>query len=75
MARPSADDLLLKLSQPSFQCYIVSQVLHDFVSVRGCCFVPSVQQIWVYGEHNMNGEKELSQGTEVFILSAENLTV
>ena len=37
MARPSADDLLLKLSQPSFQCYIVSQVLRDFVSVRGCC--------------------------------------
>ena len=74
IARPSANDLLLKLLQPSFQCYIASQVLRDFVSVRGCCFVPSVQQIWVYGEYKKNGE-EISQGTQVFILSAENLTV
>ena len=77
-ARPLANDLLLKLSQPSFQCYIASQVLRDFVSVRGCCFVPSVQQIWVYGEYkntSLYGKGEISQGTQVFILSSENLTV
>ena len=74
IARPSANNLLLKLLRPSFQCHIASQVLCDFVSVRGCCFVPSVQQIWVYGEYKKNGE-EISQGTQVFILSAENLTV
>ena len=77
MARPSADNLL-QLSQPLFQCHIASQVLRDSVSVPGCCFVPSVQQIWVYREYNkMNlyGEREISEGTQVFILNAENLTV
>ena len=78
MARPSADDLLLQLSQPSFQCHIASQVLRDCVSVRGCCFVPSVRQIWVYGEYNKTspyGEGDITEGTQVFILNAENLTV
>ena len=78
MARPSADDLLLQLSQPSFQCHIASQVLRDCVSVRGCCFIPSVRQIWVYGEYNKTspyGDGESFEGTQVFILNAENLTV
>jgi hypothetical protein len=78
MARPSADALLLQLSQPSFQCHLASQMLHDCISVRGCCFVASVGQIWVYGEYNMTslyGEGEISEGTRVFILNAENLTV
>ena len=78
LSRPSADDLLLQLSQPSFQCHIASQVLRDCVSVRGCCFVPSVRQIWVYGEYNKTslcGDGEISEGTQVFILNAENLTV
>lgn len=78
MARPSAADLLLQLSDPSLQCHIASQVLRDCVSVRGCCFVPSVRQIWVYGEYNKSnpyGEGESSEGTQVFILNAENLTV
>ena len=78
MARPSANSLLLELSQPSFQCHIASQVLRDCVSVRGCCFVPSVRQIWVYGEYNkasLSGDGESYEGTQVFILNAENLTV
>ena len=78
MARPSASDLLLQLSKPSLQCHIASQVLHECVSVRGCCFVPSVRQIWVYGEYNKPKscrEMESSDGTLVFVLNAENLTV
>ena len=78
MARPSADHLLLQLSKPSFQCHIASQVLRDCVSVRGCCFVPSVRQIWVYGEYTKasgSREGEVLEGTQVFILNAENLTV
>ena len=78
MLRPSADELLLQLSKPSFQCHIASQVLRDCVSVRGCCFVPSVRQIWAYGEYNKPnpcGEGEISEGTQVFIFNAENLTV
>ena len=78
MVRPSADHLLLQLSKPSLQCHIASQVLRDCVSVRGCCFVPSVRQIWVYGEYNKTnpyGEGEALEGTQVFILNAENLTV
>ena len=77
-ARPSANDLLMQLSQPSFQCHIASQVLRDFVSVRGCCFVPSVRQIWVYGDYDktsLYGDGETSEGTQVFILNAETLTV
>ena len=75
MARPSANDLLLQLSQPSFQCHIASQVLRDCISVRGCCFVPSVRQIWVYGEFNETIQGELSKRTQVFILNTANLTV
>ena len=78
MSRPSADGLLHQLSQPSFQCHIASQVLLDCLSVRGCCFVPCVQQIWVYGEYNKTnlcGEGEISEGTQVFILNAKHLTV
>ena len=78
VSRPSAADLLLQLSDPSLQCHIASQVLRDCVSVRGCCFVPSVRQIWVYGKYNKSnpyGEGESSEGTQVFILNAENLTV
>jgi hypothetical protein len=76
LSRPSADNLLLQLSQPSFQCHLASQVLRDCVSVRGCCFVPSVGQIWIYGEYNKTSlccEREISEGTQVFILNAENL--
>ena len=72
MARPSADDLLLQLSQPSFQCHLASQVLRDCVSVRGCCFVPSVRQIWVYGEYDAKSPYGMG---EIFILNAENLTI
>ena len=76
MARPSANDRLLQLSQPSLQCHLASQVLRDFISVRGCCFVPSVGQIWVYGEYSkIRYDGEISEGTQVFILNAENLTV
>ena len=78
LSRPSADGLFLQLSQPSFQCHLASQVLRDCVSVRGCCFVPSVGQIWVYGEYNkisLCGDGQISEGTQVFILNAENLTV
>lgn len=80
MARPSADNLLLQLSQPSFQSYSASQVLHDYISVHGCCYVPSVQQIWVYGECKKtslwsNGEISELEETQVFILNTENLTV
>ena len=78
IVRPSATDLLVKLSQSSFQCYIASQVIRDCVTVRGCCFVPSVQQIWIYGEYNkmsLYGDWEISQETQVFILNAETLTV
>ena len=75
--RPSADHLLQQLSEPSFQCHIASQILRDCVSVRGCCFVPSVRHIWVYGEYTktFSGEGEVSEGTQVFILNQENLTV
>ena len=76
LSRPSADDLLLQLSQPSFQCHLASQVLRDCVSVRGCCFVPSVGQIWIYGDYSkIRYDGEISEGTQVFILNAENLTV
>ena len=79
MARPSAIDLLLQISQPSFQCLIASQVLRDFNSVKGCCFVPSVQQIWVYGEYKMTIPHSegvmISDGMQIFILNEENLVV
>ena len=76
--RPSAFSLLKRLSQPSFQCHIASQVLRDCVAVRGCCFVPSVRQIWVYGEYDqaaLGGDGSIAEGTQVFILNADSLTV
>lgn len=76
--RPSASSLVKRLSLPSFQCHLATQVLRDCISVRGCCFVPSVRQIWVYGEYNKtstDGDGELFEGTQVFILNADNLTV
>ena len=76
--RPSAFSLLRRLSQPSFQCHIASQVLRDCVAVRGCCFVPSVRQIWVYGEYDqaaLDGEGMITEGTQVFIVNADNLTI
>ena len=41
-------------------------------------FVPSVGQIWVYGEHNIISqydEENIYEETLVFILNAENLTI
>lgn len=75
--RPNASSLVKELSQPAFQCHLASQVLRDCLSVRGCCFVPSVRQIWAYGEYNrdIDDGTELPEGTQVFILNAENLTV
>ncbi len=79
--RPGAGVLLQKLSQPAFQCHLATQVLRDCVSVRGCCFIPNVRQIWVYGEYNRTstyGEAagfDTIEGTQVFILNAESLTV
>ena len=76
--RPSASSLVKRLSSPSFQCHLATQVLRDGVSVRGCCFVPSVRQIWVYGEYtksSIDGDGDLFEGTQVFILNADNLTV
>ena len=77
--RPSAATLIKKLSHPAFQCHIATQVLRDCISVRGSCFVPSVRQIWVYGEYNKltqygEGGCEV-EGTQIFILNAENLSV
>lgn len=76
MIHPSAIDILLQISQPSFQCLVTSQVLRDFVSVCGCCLVPSAQQIWIYGEAAPHGKERLTfDGMQVFILNTENLTV
>ena len=77
--RPTAATLIKKLSNPAFQCHIATQVLRDCISVRGSCFVPSVRQIWVYGEYNKltqygEGGCEV-EGTQIFILNAENLSV
>lgn len=76
--RPSAISLTKKLSLPAFQCHLTTQSLRDCESVRGCCYVPSVRQIWVYGEYNrtsIDEEGDLFEGTQVFILNADNLTV
>ena len=76
--RPSASVLVKKLCMPSFQCHLTSQVLRDCVSVRGCCFVPSVRQIWVYGEYNRggaDGSDAFADGTQVFILNSDDLTI
>ena len=79
--RLSASLLTRRLSQPAFQCHLSTQLLRDCVSVRNCCFVPSVRQIWVYGEYSKvnhfggGAEGEVSEGTQVFILNADNLSV
>lgn len=76
--RPAASELIRKLSLPSFQCHIATQVLRDCMSVRDCCYVPSVQQVWVYGEYQKEsdyGDGEVVEGTQVFILNSENLTI
>ena len=76
--RPSASNLVQQLCQPAFHCHLTTQVLRDCISVRGCCFVPSVRQIWVYGEHSPVSsytETEIAEGTQIFILNADNLTV
>ena len=80
--RPSALNLLHLLSEPQFQCHLSTQTLRDCVSVRGCCYVPSLSQVWAYGEYNVNigrdtgeGSELLVEGTQVFILNATNLTV
>lgn len=81
MERPSASLVLHHLSQPAFQCHLATQVLRDCVSVRGCCFIPSVGQVWVYGEYNRmssygdSSTFDLTEGTQVFILNAETLTI
>lgn len=76
--RPAASDLIRKLSLPSFQCHIATQLLRDCTSVRDCCFVPSVRQVWVYGEYNKEsdyGDGDVVEGTQVFILNSDNLTI
>ena len=80
--RPSASELIKVVSDPMFQSHLSTQVLRDCVSVRGCCFIPSLRQLWAYGEYNMtrsSGHPDVSdtivEGTQVFILNAENLTV
>lgn len=78
MLRPAASDLVRKLSFPSFQCHIATQLLRDCTSVRDCCFVPSVRQVWVYGEYNKEsdyGDGDVVEGTQVFILNSDNLTI
>ena len=73
--RPSAADLIHRLSRPAFQCHIATQVLRDCTSVRNCCFVPSMRQVWVYGEYSHFGDGESVEGTQVFILNSDNLTI
>jgi serine/threonine protein kinase/Leucine-rich repeat (LRR) protein len=80
-SRPSAHELVGHLSNPKFQCHLSTQVLRDCISVRGCCFIPSVRQVWAYGEYNLlrensiDGTELMIEGTQVFILNAANLTV
>ena len=78
--RPTALYLTRKLSHPATTCHIATSMLRDCISVRGCCYVPSVHQIWVYGEYNnpnqiddLPGENE--EGTQVFIVNAQTLSV
>ena len=77
--RPTALFLTRKLSHPAFVCHIATSVLRDCISVRGCCYVPSVHQIWVYGEYNPNLVGDVSgesgEGTQVFIMNAQTLAV
>ena len=80
--RPSALQLAKMISSPKFQSHLSTQTLRDCLSVRGCCFIPSLRQLWAYGEYNMahsSGTMEPAEpeieGTQVFILNAQNLTV
>jgi len=73
--RPSASSLVHRLSLPAFHCHIATQVLRDCTSVRNCCFVPSMRQVWVYGEYSHLGEGESVEGTQVYILNSDNLTI
>ena len=77
-SRPQASSLIRKLSLPAFQCHLGTQILRDCTSVRDCCFVPSVRQVWVYGEYNKEsgyGDGDIVEGTQVFILNSDNLTI
>ena len=76
--RPTALSLACMLSYPAFLCHIATSVLRDCISVRGCCYVPSIHHIWVYGEYNPKLDDtsgENSEGTQVFIMNAQTLTV
>ena len=78
--RPSAAKLVSTLADTHFQCHLSTQTLRDCISVRGCCYVPSLTQVWAYGEYNVfrtnaDGTELLIEGTQVFILNATNLTV
>ena len=78
LLRPQASDLIRRLSLPAFQCHIATQLLRDCTSVRDCCFVPSVRQVWVYGEYNKEsgyGDGDFVEGTQVFILNSDTLTI
>lgn len=73
--RPTALFLTRTLSHPATTCHIATSALRDCISVRGCCYVPSVHQIWVYGEYSRPNHVETSEGTQVFIVNAQNLSV
>ena len=78
--RPTALFLTRKLSHPATTCHISTSALRDCISVRGCCYVPSVHQIWVYGEYDRPNQvaklsREASEGTHVFIMNAQTLSV
>jgi serine/threonine protein kinase len=78
--RPTALFLTRTLSHPATTCHIATSALRDCISVRGCCYVPSVHQIWVYGEYNRPKQvadlsSEASEGTQVFIVNAQTLSV
>ena len=77
--RPTALFLTRKLSHPAFICHIATSILRDCISVRGCCYVPSVHQIWVYGEYSPKqiggAHTESGEATQVFIMNAQTLSV
>ena len=78
--RPTALFLTRTLSHPATTCHIATSPLRDCISVRGCCYVPSVDQIWVYGEYSNPNQvtdlaSESGEGTQVFIVNAQTLAV
>ena len=79
--RPTALFLTRTLSHPATTCHIATSTLRDCISVRGCCYVPTVHQIWVYGEYNKPNQassdpsSDTSEGTQVFIVNAQTLSV